>query len=561
MIGRTNRRALLPVAAALVCLAAGSGTTGTLEAPADGTVLEGKVSGDRRLSGRIRVLRDVVVLPGATLTLTPGSVVVFDRSESSKVDPEYFFGGTEIVVRGTLRAEDTSFRFAGRAGGLVADGGTALLSGCRVEGAEAGITVLHGGQVRTGGTLRVADCRVGIALFPGERPSWTGDGSVVLERNGVAFVRFPGASPLPGAVRTIASEEADAIAWKGEGPPDPPEGSAPVPAPRAGAPRLGDTFVDRDREVSGDVIVDGVVRVAPEATLTIAPGSRIFFAFRDADGDGIGENGLFLQGTLDARGTREKPIGFYPLGNGGRGRWDSINFMASDRVASVLEHVEIEGAYRGIHAHFSRLRAREVRISRCVRGFQFQESEADLSGISVDGAASAIRCRDSSVVISGYRSRGTISGANFLRCTVRLRQAAVEDPGWYGFRFRESRVTADEVAVSGGFVGGSVQEGTALFERFASEAPGLAGFALLDGDVRMVGFRSEGGLLDGLSASGGRISVAGGAIAGYARFAVKLGGPAEVILKGVKVTGGIGAKPAPFYDGTAAPGLGIVKVE
>jgi hypothetical protein len=92
--------------------------------------------------------------------------------------------------------------------------------------------------------------------------------------------------------------------------------------------------------------VDGVIRVAPGATLTVEPGSRVFFTYRDTDGDGIGENGIFLQGNLSARGTKEKPIGFYPFPPGGRGRWDAINFMVSETGENVLEHVEIVGGYR-----------------------------------------------------------------------------------------------------------------------------------------------------------------------------------------------------------------------
>ncbi|MEK6778388.1 MAG: hypothetical protein AABY80_01855, partial [Candidatus Deferrimicrobiota bacterium] len=71
----------------------------------------GKISGDVSLSGRVRVTEDLLVLPGATLTFAPGAIVTFDRSESTKVEPEYFFGGTELVVRGTLRAAGARFLF------------------------------------------------------------------------------------------------------------------------------------------------------------------------------------------------------------------------------------------------------------------------------------------------------------------------------------------------------------------------------------------------------------------------------------------------------------------
>ncbi len=546
---------------ALSFLPPGRGRTAGAAPPPGESSIEGKISGEVRLSGRVRVTGDVLVLPGATLVLAPGTVVAFDNSDSSKVDPEYFHGGTELVVRGTLYAADAEFRFPGRTGGIVVAGGRADLSGCLVTGAEAGISVVDEGKVAVRTRLRVTDCRVGIVFYTARQPTWAGDGEVVLDGNGVAMVRFEGASPVPSSFRPTRSEEAALITWNDAAAGKTRPGEAPRPVPSPGALRIGDTFVDGNRTLAGDVIVDGVIRVAPEATLTIAPGSRLFFGFRDTDGDGIGEAGIFVQGTLSALGTAEKPIGFYPLGSDGRGRWDSINFMASDRGGNVLAHVEIEGAYRGLHAHFSRLKGGDIRIARCFRGVQFQESDVALSGLSVADSISAMRCRDSNVTLSGLRLRDTTSGANFLRSAVKLVAPEADRPGRYGFRFRESRVEVVDGVVRGGLVGVSVQGGTTVLTGFRAVVTGLAGFSALDGDVTMARVVSEGAMLDALSATAGKITVDGGSLSGFGRYAVKLAGPADVTLRGVARTGGVGARENPIYDGRVSPGLGIVRLE
>lgn len=565
-IRRTAAGAALLLVVGLAALASPV-PRGLRAAPADaprpaGTAVGGRISGEVRLSGRVRVTEDLYVPPGATLVVAPGTVVSFDKSESSKVDPEFLFGGTELVVRGTLRASGAEFRFPDRSGGIVVAGGDAVLSDVVVTGAEVGISVLSGGRVTAGGAVRIAGCRVGVALFPAALPTWIGAGEVALTKNGIAAVRFAGAPPVPRSFRPKESEEADAVAWgdeSGDRNGIAPPGPAAPPAP--GALRLGDLFVDRDRTLSGDVVVDGVIRVAPDVTLTVAPGARIFFSFRDTDGDGIGESGIFLQGNLSARGTAESPILFRPLAGPGRGLWDSINFMASDRGGNVIAHVAIEGAYRGLHAHFSRLEGTEIRISNCVRGVQFQESEVRLSGLSVEESQSALRCRDSDVVLERFRSRATASGANFLRSRVSLVAPEIESPGLYGVRFRESRAEVTGGAVRGALVGVSVQEGTLLLTRFRTVAAGVAGFSALDGDVTMVRFVSEGGLLDAMSATAGNVVLDGGSLSGFGRYAVNLGGPAAVTLRGVAVTGGAGARENPIRDGRTAPGLGIVKVE
>lgn len=530
--------------------------------PAAATEVGGRVSGEVRLSGEVRVTEDLFVPAGATLVIAPGTVLSFEKSESSKVDPEFLFGGTEVVVRGTLRASGAQFRFPDRSGGIVVAGGDAVLAEVAVTGAEVGISVLDGGRVTAGGSVRVSDCRVGVALFPAPLPPWTGDGEVALAKNGIGAVRFAGAAALPASFRPSGSEEADVLSW-GDGNEEPTaeESLSSGVSPAPGALRLGDTFIDRDRALGGDVIVDGVIRVAPGATLAISPGARIFFTFRDTDGDGIGENGMFLQGNLSARGTREEPIVFRPLDGSGRGLWDSINFMASDSGENVLEHVAIEGAYRGLHAHFSRLGGADVRISRCVRGVQFQESEVRLARLSVEESQSALRCRDSDVVLERFRTRGTASGANFLRSRVELVSPEIAGPGLYGLRFRESRADVGGGAVRGALVGASVQEGTVRLSRFRAVSAGLAGFSALDGDVTMVGFESDGGILDALSATAGTVVLEGGSLSGFGRHAVKLAGPAKVTLRGTAVKGGARARRDPFHDGRVSPGLGIVKVE
>lgn len=507
---------------------------------------------------------DLLVLPGAVLAIAPGTVLSFDRSESSKVDPEYFFGGTELVVRGRVDAEGAEFRFPERTGGIVVDGGILSIARSKISGAEAGILVTGGGHVGAAGPVRVSGCRVGIALEGTRRGGFEGEGEISVTGSSVGIVRFPGGPSLPATVRPVGNEEADRIVWD-----DPPAvpveespGEPPVPSP--GARRIGDTFLDRDRTLSGDMIVDGVIRVAPAATLRIEPGSRLFFTFRDTDGDGIGENGIFLQGTLDARGTSERPIGFYPEGApaGSRGRWDSINFMVSESGGNLLDHVEISGAYRGLHAHFSKVTGRHLRIAGCFRGIQFQESEVALSDVLVRDSGSALRCRDSNVRLERFRSSGTTTGVNILRSAATLLDPSIDRPGWYGFRIRESRLTVTGGRVRGGLTGVSLQEGKARIREVRAEESGLAGFAAQESDVTMDGSRSRGGRLDGISVTGGAVVWAGGEISGFGRHAVKLRGPADVSLRGVEIRGGAGRGELPvFYDGKVAPGLGVVKVE
>jgi len=227
----------------------------------------------------------------------------------------------------------------------------------------------------------------------------------------------------------------------------------------------------------------------------------------------------------------------------------------------VLEHVEIVGAYRGLHAHFSRLSGNDVRISRAWRGVQFQESEVALGDLRISSSSSAIRCRDSNVRIDGIRVEDTVSGGNFFRTAVTLRRVGTDRTGWYGFRFRDSRVTFSGGRVSRALTGVSVQEGDARVDGVRITGTGLAGAAVQEGDVKISGCHVTGGFLDGLSAANGSVSVTGGEIAGFGRHAVKLSGPAQVTLRGVSLPASGGGGASLFLDGKSVPGLGVVRVE
>jgi hypothetical protein len=404
----------------------------------------------------------------------------------------------------------------GHSGGVVVDGGRAELADVTISGAESGVTLLGGGTVAVRGAVAVDNSRVGVSLFPFRGVAWEGNGTVTAAGNAVGAVRFPGAPALPAGFRVERSEEADLISWDaapGERRAD--RETAPSPSP--GARRIPDTFVEADRTLEGDVVVDGIVRVAPGATLTILPGARLFFTFRDTDGDGIGENGIFLQGNLCARGTADRPIGFYPEQGRGPGRWDSINFMASDGGENVLEHVEIVGAYRGLHAHFSRLSGTDVRIADCYRGVQFQESDVTFQGLRITRFVEGVRCRDSEVRIDGFELSDTVSG-ELLPERVSLRGP---DRSRRVVRFPVPRKPGGSPGrrVAGSWSGvGPGRELSAEGVEFAGN--GLAAVGVLEGNVtlnRCALNREPRGRDRG---DAGKVSVLGGRSRRYGRHAV-----------------------------------------
>ncbi len=127
------------------------------------------------------------------------------------------------------------------------------------------------------------------------------------------------------------------------------------------APTLGtktsklyrDAHIDVDTTWSGQIEIDGTVKVAKGVTLTISPGTDIAFVRRDADQDGLGDAVLAVEGRLMAVGTRKEPIRFHSAAaNPQPGDWLEIRVDFSQEVH--LRYCDIRDSAYTLHAHFTR---------------------------------------------------------------------------------------------------------------------------------------------------------------------------------------------------------------
>ncbi len=127
------------------------------------------------------------------------------------------------------------------------------------------------------------------------------------------------------------------------------------------APTLGgksasvyrDDLIKEDMVWSGQIFIDGTVKVAKGATLTISPGTDIRFVRKDADKDGLGDAALAVEGRLIAIGSRQQPIRFRSAAeNPQPGDWLEIKVDFSQEVH--LKYCEIRDSAYTLHAHFTK---------------------------------------------------------------------------------------------------------------------------------------------------------------------------------------------------------------
>jgi hypothetical protein len=471
--------------------------------------VQGTLRADAVWRGTVVLADDVLVPRGRTLRILAGTRVLARPADTTKTEPVYLDNATELLVRGRLlvegeRGRPVSFEQlpaaptdppGARWGGIIFDGGEGEIRHALIGGAETGLTLI-------GASPGVADVafsqvRQGIAIHRGSAPRLS---RVTVLADDIGVACWPASSPVLERVEVVAREHEGLVAapgarprvsgstfrggaadvlWGAEGePPQPADGAPrisgrsgvarvdagqqrPVPPPAfeprvpppSGAPSRtyrGERFIGEDTTWEGEVLVDGTVMVAPVATLTVAPGTVVRFAFRDSDGDGVGESEVFLQGRLLAEGTREAPIVFTALDGDGPGRWGAINLMGADAEESRLAWVLVEHSFRGLHGHFSRFRAEHAVFRDNYRSVQFQESAVALVDCTVGGSVSALRFRDSTAALEGLVIAGNTLGVQVLRSSFSLTGSSIVGNALAGLHVRES-----EGSVAGSFLEGN----------------------------------------------------------------------------------------------------------
>lgn len=411
------------------------------------------LTADTVWEGNVTVEEDVLIPEGVTITVRSGTSIRVVAAESTKTDPEYLSPLNEITVRGALVVEGTGkspVRFSGvenKVGswaGILIDGGTATIRGCSIENADTGVSVSDGTLHLSGSALRenryglVAQGRNTRADLAGSR----------ITGNDYGVFTFEGALVTTGDTEVAKNRKKDTYS------PVSREFRLPAKPPVAeGAPvgrRYRDMVLLGETIWQGRIVIDGTVRVPEGSRLVILPGTIVEFTKKDTNGDGIGENGIMIQGRLVAKGSAASPIIFRSAEKMPRmGDWDSVNIMNSAAGQNLIEYCRIEHAYRGLHFHFSTVAIHSTTLTDNYRGIQFQESVVVMQGNTLCGNRSGVQGRDSEVELLDNLICNNQVGGNFLRATLVARGNRVIANGREGLRLREGAVTVRGNLVDG----------------------------------------------------------------------------------------------------------------
>src|SRR6185369_13128651 len=340
------------------------------------------ITTDTVWQNEVTVSEDILVPTGVTLTVRPGTIIKVSPAESTKTDPEFISPLTEITIRGRLKVEgniEAPVKFMsadsdkkGEWAGILIDGGTADLNNCSITGADSALYSVNG--FLNGANLVLSGNRHGMTIIG--NAGKTGVQGSSISGNDYGIILLSPAEPDLTGTSVTGNRKKDL--WKEEIPAPPePQTRSDITLPLTRS--YGDEALVGDTVWRGRIRINGNLRIPEESRLLITPGTVIEFSRKDTNGDGIGENGILIQGTIVAKGTRQSPIVFRSAESGVKpGDWDSVNLMNSDKAENLTEPCTSKDAYRGLHFHYSTVKAAGSRFLNNYRGIQFQESSVEI---------------------------------------------------------------------------------------------------------------------------------------------------------------------------------------
>lgn len=227
---------------------------------------------------------------------------------------------------------------------------------------------------------------------------------------------------------------------------------------------------------SGDVRLARPLVVTKSATLTLLPGTRVFFDVPEPAAEGDRQPWILVLGSLVAVGTAERPISFTCV-TPRRNELDDMVQVQEGRE-SHLRHCVFERGPWALHVHGTPVRVESCTFRANYGGVRFQGDPLTLRGNRFEGNTIGVRCLKASPVIEENVFAGNLAGLFFRegveRAVVRRNDFANQE---YDVKLGEMQ-TADVDAARNWW---GLPAGVALADRLydGTDSPGL-GRVLVD---------------------------------------------------------------------------------
>jgi parallel beta-helix repeat protein len=169
--------------------------------------------------------------------------------------------------------------------------------------------------------------------------------------------------------------------------------------------------------------IDSFLEVPEGVTLLLLPGTVLEFTYRDGDGDGYGDNGLHVKGSIVAVGREGAPVVFTSAREKPEpGDWGGL--LLDNSRENLFEFCTIEFARHALHTHFSSGSIRRARIVNNIEGTRLGDSRFEIAFSLIAGNIS--------------------KGLNFRSCANTIRRNSITGNGHGIFLFETDTATVIE---------------------------------------------------------------------------------------------------------------------
>lgn len=232
-------------------------------------------------------------------------------------------------------------------------------------------------------------------------------------------------------------------------------------APFASAKKSSYPIISEDTEWSGSLQIQGVVTVAPQATLTILPGTVVRF---NAD------SGIFVLGRIVVKGASDEPVSLTSIYmEPAPADWYGIVLTASSKK-NIIDHLRIHGAESAIFSRASSLELKNVQISDSTTAIKLTDSIARINATRITSCQSGLVSASSEIDLDSLFIERCRIGVSLSASSLSAEKLKISSSSQTGFVAEKSHVRIEKSVFSGNLAAAVIKnsDGTLQKSRFIS---------------------------------------------------------------------------------------------
>lgn len=234
-------------------------------------------------------------------------------------------------------------------------------------------------------------------------------------------------------------------------------------APFSAPSRINYLNISEDTQWSGSVLVQGMVTVSAQATLTVLPGTVVRFN---------PESGITVLGRIVVKGTSDQPVSFSSIYmEPAPSDWYGIVLTASSKK-NIFEQLKIQGAESAIFSRSSSLEIKSIQISDSLIAIKLTDSIARINSSKISTCASGLVSISSETDIDSLVVEKCRVGVSLTSSSFSAEKLKISSSSQTGLIAEKSHLRIDKSLFSGNQSAAVIvsSDGTLQRSRFLSNA-------------------------------------------------------------------------------------------